>query len=342
LKKRTKRKMAVLYLLEQGSTLHKNGEIFMIEKEGQLLQKIHAIEIDQIIIFGNISLTTPAINYILEKGIDCVFCNSYGKYHGRLTSTESKFGLLRMLQMQTIINKPRKLEIARSIIKGKMQNQRTLLMRYLRRLNDIEIANSLEVIEKALASLDNCEAIDSLIGQEGIVSATYYRSFKRLLNQEMGFTARVKRPPTDPVNSLLSFGYTLLVYNIQSAVSMVGLDPYLGFLHSNEQARPNLALDLMEEFRPVIVDSLALWLINSHVMTLADFKLPEKPGEMVIITNEGIKKLIHYYEMKIQSKIFHPDANGETSYRHCFELQARCIARVIQNRQKEYKPFLIR
>jgi CRISPR-associated protein Cas1 len=158
----------------------------------------------------------------------------------------------------------------------------------------------------------------------------------------MGFHSRLRRPPPDPVNSLLSFGYTLLVYNIQSAVSTVGLDPFIGFLHSNEQSRPSLVLDLMEEFRPIIVDSLVLWLINSQVMTEQDFTRPASAGKMVIITSAGLKKLIHHYEQRVQSEIYHPWANGKTSYRRCFELQARELAQAIMEPGYKYKPFLVR
>ena len=265
--------MPVLYLLEQGSSLHKDGEVFTVVKDDTVLKKIHAIEVEQIIVFGNVTLTTPVINYVLEKGIDCVFCNSYGKFHGRLISNESKFGLLRLKQMETVLDTDRKLEVAKKIVEGKLRNQRTIILRYRRKENNPVLEATLKTLEDSLRNIEVCDNNASLLGEEGAASAAYYRSFKNILNQELGFTARVRRPPTDPVNSLLSFGYTLLVYNIQAAVSIVGLDLYLGFLHATEQSRPNLALDLMEEFRPIIVDSMVLWLINTQVMTLADCEI---------------------------------------------------------------------
>jgi CRISPR-associated protein Cas1 len=334
--------MPVLYLLEQGSTLHNDGEVFTVTKDDNVSQKIHAIEVEQIIIFGNVNLTTPVINYLLQRGIDCVFCNSYGKYHGRLISTESKFGLLRLHQVESILQPERKLAIAKAIVTGKLQNQRTIIMRYRRELELPQLDQTVDELGAILKKLDDCSDLATLHGIEGSASASYYRSFREVLKQDLGFAARIRRPPTDPVNSLLSFGYTLLVYNMQSAVSTVGFDPFLGFLHSAEPSRPSLVLDLMEEFRPIIVDSLVLWLVNTRVMSEEDFQRPEEEGKMVAITQDGIKKFIHHYEQKVQSKIYHPRAGGQTSYRHCLELQARELAQIILNRTPFYKPFLVR
>ena len=334
--------MPVLYLIEQGARLHKEGELFSVTKDDKVIKKIHAGEVEQIILFGNITLTTPVINYILEKGIDCTFCNSYGKFHGRLVSDTSRFGMLRLKQMEMMLNPDYIIKIAKSIIEGKLYNQRTLMLRYQRKEKSPDIEKALQSLEGGLSQLPLCNSVESLRGLEGSATAAYYSAFKHILNQDLGFVTRVRRPPTDPVNSLLSFGYTLLTYSLHSAISMVGLDPYLGIFHATERSRPNLALDMVEEFRSIIVDSMVLWLINSKVMTLADFKLPQKSGEMVIITDEGIRKLIHYYEMKLQSKIYHPSVNGQVSYRRCFELQVRLLAKTMLNKDSEYKPFLVR
>ncbi len=334
--------MPVLYLLDQGSTLHKDGDVFTITKEGKVLEKIPAIKVEQVVIFGNVNLTTPVIHYLLQQGIDCVFCSNYGKFHGRLISTESKFGLLRQRQMEAILNPEKRLNIAKTIVQGKLLNQRTLLLRYHRELNIPQLDKTINDLEKALSKLESCSTLDVLQGIEGIASASYYQAFKNILKQDLGFVTRVRRPPTDPVNSLLSFGYTLLVYAIQAQVSTVGLDPYLGFLHSPEPSRPSLVLDLMEEFRPIIVDSLVLWLINSKVMTEKDFRRPEEEKKRVVLTEDGIKKFIHHFEQKIQSQIYHPKAQGQVNYRRCFELQARELAQVVLGNKTTYKPFLVR
>lgn len=334
--------MPVLYLLEQGSTLHKDGEVFTITKEGRVLDKIPAIKVEQVVILGNVNLTTPVIHYLLKQGIDCVFCSSYGKFHGRLISTESKFGLLRQRQMETILQPERKLAIAKAIVRGKFQNQRTLLMRYHRELNLPQLDRTITELEKAIQRLETCAEPAILLGIEGSASAGYYRAFKDILKQDLGFVTRVRRPPTDPVNSLLSFGYTLLVYAVQAGISTVGLDPFLGFLHTTGYSRPSLVLDLMEEFRPIIVDSLVLWLINSRVMIQDDFRSPQEEGRMVVLTDDGVKRFIHHYEQKIQGRVYHRKAQGQVSYRRCFELQGRELAQVILGQETNYKPFLVR
>ena len=334
--------MPVLYLLEQGSTLHKDGEVFTIAKEGKVLLRVPAIKVEQVVVLGNINLTTPVIHHLLQQGIDCVFCSSYGKFHGRLISTESRFGLLRQRQMELILQPEKKTAIARAFVRGKLRNQRTMLQRYRRQLDLPQLDNTVEVLDRTLSRLETHPDLDELRGLEGTASASYYRAFKEVLKQDLGFVTRVRRPPTDPVNSLLSFGYTLLVYAIQAAVSTVGLDPFLGFLHSPEPSRPSLVLDLMEEFRPIIVDSLVLWLINSAVMTEQDFKRPQEQGKMVILTDEAIRKFIHHYEQRLQSQVHHSRAGGRVSYRRCFELQARVLAQAVLKQEADYRPFVVR
>jgi len=333
--------MPVLYLIEQGATLHKQGDLFLITKQGKVLDKVPAIKVEQVVVFGNVNLTTPVIHYLLEQGIDCVFCSSYGKYHGRLFSTESKFGLLRRQQLEMVNNPTKRLAIAKKMVRGKLLNQRTLLMRYRRQTNLTELDHLTGEVKHCLQKIDEVEALTALQGLEGHASALYYRAFKNLLRQDFGFVARVRRPPTDPVNSMLSFGYTLLVYNVQAAVRIAGLDPFLGFLHATEYSRPSLVLDLMEEFRPIIVDSVVLRLINTQVITETDFKHPEEPGKMVLLTDGAIRKFLHQYEERVSSQIFHPNA-GQVTYRRCFELQARQLVRVITGREAEYTPFVVK
>jgi len=334
--------MPVLYLTEQGATLRKEGDLLVISKEGQELKKIPAIKVEQVVVLGNVNLTTPVIGYLLEQGIDCVFCNSYGKYHGRLVSTESKYGLLRQRQLQCTTNVQSRVKIAREIVRGKMLNQRTLLLRYRREHPSASLDQAIDGVGKALGRIDTASELGTLLGIEGTASSMYYSGIRELFKQDLGFTLRKRRPPTDPINSLLSFGYTLLVYGIQSAVYTVGLDPFLGFLHATEYSRPSLVLDLVEEFRAIIVDSLVLRIVNTSIMGLDDFQQPEKPGKMVLITQEGIKKYVHHFEERIQTEIQHPTTGQRATYRRCFELQARQLVRVITGQEENYKPFLVK
>lgn len=334
--------MPVLYLIEQGATVHKEGDLLTITKEGDILQKVPAIKVEQVVVFGNVNLTTPVIHYLLQQGIDCVFCSSYGKFHGRLISTESKFGLLRQRQTELILQAEKRLAIAKSFVAGKLRNQRTLLMRYRRELEIPELEAAVDELWLSEQKLTKCDNLQEVRGIEGTASAGYYRAFRKVLKRDLGFSSRVRRPPTDPINSMLSLGYTLLVYAIQAAVNVVGLDPFQGFLHSPEPSRPSLVLDLMEEFRPIIVDSLVLWLVNSNVMTEEHFKRPEAEERMVVLTEEGMKKFLHHYEQRVQTTVYHPRAHGQVTYRRCFELQARALAEAVLKQEPSYSPFLVR
>ena len=331
--------MAVLYLTEQGATLRKDGDRLVISKGGDTLQEIPAIKVDQIILFGNVNLTTPLIHYLLKQGIDCVFCSSYGRYHGRLISTESKFGALRQKQFMFHCNQICKLAIARDILRGKLFNQRTMLLRYARERENPEIQASLGEIQQAIEQLREPGDTNGLLGLEGYASMAYFKAFKVILKNDFGFHGRLKHPPRDPVNALLSFGYTLLAYNIQSAISTTGLDPFLGVLHATGYSRPSLALDLMEEFRPVIVDSVVLKLINSNIMVEDDFEKPRKDNA-VLLNQQGMKKFIHHYEKRVQTEVIHPTDGVKASYRRCFELQARHMQRTILSKEAHYQPFL--
>lgn len=333
--------MPVLYLTEQGSTLRKEGGTFIVTKDGQAISKLPAIKVEQVVIFGNIGLTTPVIHYLLQSGIDCVFCSSYGKYHGRLFSTESKFGLLRRRQLEAASSPNQRLAIAREVVRGKITNQRTLLMRYNRESALPELEQALAALEQSLRRVERAELLDSLLAAEGYASAQYYRAFRLLLKQEMGFVTRVKRPPTDPVSSMLSFGYTLLVYAMQAAIRVVGLDPFIGFLHATEYSRPSLVLDLIEEFRAIIVDSVVLRLVNTHMLSEQHFeRTADQPR--TVLTQEGMKRFLTQFEERVQTQVVHPGTGTRATYRRIFELQARQLARVLTGQADTYQPFLVK
>jgi CRISP-associated protein Cas1 len=332
----------VLYLTEQGATLRKEGGLLTVTKDNQTLQQVWAIKVEQVVLLGNINVTTPVIHYLLKEGIDCVFCSSHGTYHGRLFSTESRYGLLRQRQLQAASNASTKLDIAREMTRGKLMNQRTMLLRYLREREDSALQAAAEGIHRCLDKLDHAQETATVMGLEGQGSALYYTAFKSLLKQDLGFEARVRRPPTDPVNSLLSFGYALLTYGMEAAVRIVGLDPFVGFLHSTEYSRPSLVLDLIEEFRSVVVDSVVLRCINTRAISLEDFEPPDEARKGVFLTQAGIKKFIKQYEERVQTTVMHPIDKIQVSYRRSFELQTRHLARVVMGQETTYQPLLVK
>lgn len=334
--------MTVLYLVEQGATLRKSGDVLVVEKQGVELQHVPAIKVQQVVIFGNISITTQAIGYLLENGIDTVFLSSRGRYHGRLVSPESKYGELRRLQLAAATDEGFRLSVARATITGKLKNQRTMLMRYGRQSHDSELERAVNSIEVYLGNVQTARTLDELRGFEGNATAFYFGAFKRLLREDLGFRLRVRRPPTDPVNSLLSFGYTLLAYAMQSAIHTVGLDPYIGFLHSTEYARPALALDMMEEFRCILVDSVVLRLLNTGQLSLDDFEIGDEGSRAVLIREDGKKRFLSAYEDRMNTEIAYPLDGRKVTYRRSLELQVRQFARLIRGELSGYSPLTVR
>ena len=335
--------MPVLYLVEQGATVHKEGDNFLVVKEGVALQKVPAAKVEQVVVFGNVHLTIPVLHTLLLQGVDCVFCSSTGRFHGRLLSQESGFGLLRLAQLRAVTQEDGKLSVARAMVRGKLSNQRTLLLRYAREgVGGQEVRQAVQGLEELLRDLEHVRGAARLHGVEGQGSALYYQGFRAVLRQNLGFQRRQRRPPRDPVNSLLSFGYTLLAYAVQSAVRTVGLDPFLGFLHEVRSSRPSLALDLMEEFRPVIVDSVVLRVLNTRELTPQDFEeVPEEDG-MVRLRPDGMRAFLARYEERVQGRVLYPPTGTQETYRRILELQARHLARVVLGKDGAYQPLLVR
>ena len=334
--------MPVLYLVEQGATLRKEAGLLTVTKDAQVLSKVPAAKVEQVVIFGNVNLTTPVIGFLLREGIDCVFLSSEGKYHGRLVSSESGFGLLRQKQLAASLDQDVALRIAREMVRGKLLNQRTFLMRYRLDREAPEIDAAVQGIHASLERASRARSTASLQGQEGMASALYYRAFKRVLKRDLGFEGRNRRPPRDPVNSMLSFGYTLLSDAVQSAVRTVGLDPFIGFLHAVEYSRPSLVLDLMEEFRTIVVDSVVARLVNSGLVDAADFRQSEEEKGALLLSEPAMKRFLQHFEERLKTEIVHPDTGHRVSYRRCFELQGRRLARVLLGHDELYGPFVVK
>lgn len=335
--------MSTLYLTEQGSSLRKNGERLIITKgygkEMETLDDVPLIKVDQVIVFGNVNITPYTIALLLENGVEVCYLSNYGKYRGRLIPEIHKNSLIRLKQYEMSKNYMKCMYASRAFTTGKLSNMRSLLMRYNRRLHDDEITEAIKRIKKNIESIKNTQKIDSMRGFEGAGSAEYFSAFKKLLKQDLGFDGRTRRPPTDPINSLLSFGYTLLTNDIFSVVNLVGLDPYIGLLHTEKHGKPSLVLDLVEEFRQVIVDAIVLKLINNYSLTMDDFK---KDLDTYYLSESGKKVFLKEYETRKNTEIKHPLFGYKTTYKHCFELQVRLFSKYLIGEVDKYIPFIWR
>lgn len=331
--------MSKLYLTEQGAILHKIGERLVATRDDQVIEDIPLIELDQVILMGNIRVTTPLLTQLLREGIDVVYLTRYGRYKGRLVGPESRFGQLRYVQIKRADDTTFSLAIAKQIVWGKLNNQQVLIRRHSRNSPSAEAARALKGIAALLKKVGRTKSVDTLRGYEGQGAALYFPAYGKLIRQDLGFKGRNRRPPTDPVNSLLSFGYTVLLNEIMGAVQLVGMDPYIGFFHAMKYGCPSLALDIEEEFRPIIVDTLVLDVVNHRHLTGKDFR--RKDGA-ILLTDEGRRKFIEAYERRVATQITYHLTKERTTYRRCFELQARHLARCIQGKDKLYQPRRIR
>ena len=234
------------------------------------------------------------------------------------------------------------IHLVRGFVRGKLKNYRHSLLRTQREHPDVDLNNNITRLEQAIAPIEKTSSIDSLRGLEGAGSAAYFGCFQQLIRtSEFKFEARRRRPPTDPVNALLSFGYSLLRHDVQSALNIVGFDPYLGYLHVERYGRPSLALDLMEEFRPLIVDAVVLSLINKRSLTLTDF-ITEPLSGAVSLTKEGLHTFLRAYEQKKQSNFKHPVMGNKCTYQEAFEIQARLLSKYLMNQIDKYPPLILK
>ncbi len=355
-------------MMEQNATVSKEGGRLLIKKEGTVCQTVHLFKLDQIVIFGNIFLTPAVIRHLLKEGIDTAFMTRQGRYLGRLQSALGKNIVLRREQFRKMEDEEFCLKTAKAIVKGKLSNLRAVLMRLNRQRENVELDNEILTLRNLIPRVDEASSMETLRGYEGRGSAIYFGGFsKGFIVEGLQFPGRVRRPPTDPINALLSLGYTLLLNQVIAAVNLVGFDPYFGSLHSIDYGRPSLALDLMEEWRTIIVDTLVLSVFNLKALTPADFEeramvssdetdfrgiqveeLAKSPNSTnytkpaVLLTDAGFRKFIAQYERKMGQRVQYHLTGDQLSYRDCIREQVRHFARYLKREEAEYQPMPLR
>lgn len=333
--------MSALYVLEDGAILRKDGDQVVVigAKSGPLL-KMPLEQVEEIVIVGNATVTAPLVVELLARGVGLAYFSRSGEFLGRLVPETSKNVPLRWAQFRAASDPSWALAIARSMVKGKLLNQRTLLQRVARE-GVPDLAGAIEDLKVLAQKADQVATLDELRGVEGAGSARYFREWPKLIRQVgFRFPGRVRRPPTDPVNAMLSFGYTLLANMVFAACHVVGFDPYVGFLHMDRYGRPALVLDLMEELRPVLVDSLVLALINRGQVEPEGFE--ESLGGGCRMSRSTLRTFLQAWEDRRRTLVRHPLLQQETPYFRVPELQARILAKVLLGEAEEYVPFLIR
>jgi CRISPR-associated protein Cas1 len=271
----------IAYVQTQGARIVKEGRHLLVRKEGDTYNTLFVYKLEQLVIFGNVQLTPPALSMLFSENVDTVFLRRDGRYLGRLELPEPKNIFLRLRQYEQARDDEFRLHVAKSIVSGKLANMATLLARLGRRKQGKETKKAGKEVRNLSLKAGEASSLDQLMGYEGAASGTYYRHLGMGLQGEWGFTKRVRRPPTDPVNSVLSLLYTFLTNRVYAAVRQAGLDPYPGALHSLDYGRHSLPLDLVEEFRTPVADALMLSLFNQGVLKEDDFRWlrPEEEEE---------------------------------------------------------------
>ncbi len=353
--------MATLYLIEPQTLVKRDGDTLVVhipanEESGKpkRKQRVPLLKIDRVVVQGRSTLTSPAVAALMERRAEITYLNYWGKFQGHLNPTFTKNGQLRLAQSKAHLDWTTRYALATQFVYGKISNMRTMLLRQNRKRNHDSVtaacAAILDTMQQVQTTIPDAQPPDTttpqadsawgrLHGFEGNASARYFGCFPHILNQPDLFNGRTRRPPRDPANALLSYGYTILLNQVTSAICTVGLDPYIGYLHGTKHGKPALALDLMEEFRPIIVDSTVITLINNETLTTKDFI--EQLGTYRL-TDHGRRTFLTKLESRLDQTITHPTFNYKTTYRRSIELQARLLAKTLTAEIETYPPFRVR
>lgn len=336
-----------LYISSQGAYLHKEGETIVVERDQEKLLQLPVHTIGSIVCFGNVLCSPFLLGFCAEHGISVSFLTEYGNFLASVRGPVSGNVLLRRQQYRMADDHEITRKVAETIVAGKLANTRIVMNRAIRdhgdRIDAPSIRNASATIDRLIDELPNTIDAEEVRGIEGIAAAEYFSVFNQFIVDQKSdfiFNERNRRPPLDPVNALLSFVYTLLVHDVRSALETVGLDPAVGFLHRDRPGRPGLALDLMEEFRPVIADRLVLSLINRRQVQPQGFKKAENGA--VVMDDATRKTVLIEYQNRKQDEIYHPYIEEKIPLGLLFFVQANLMARFIRGDIDGYPPFFWR
>ncbi len=337
-----KKLLNTLYITRQESYLHKERETVVIKQGKDKLGQFPAISISNILCFGQVSVSPFLMGFCGEQGIGLSFYTEYGKFLARVQGKQTGNVLLRRVQYRWADDEEKSVAVARLFVAAKIANGRSVLMREVRNHGDNPaLAQAIKRLATSLRRVQHAQEVSECMGIEGDAASAYFSVFNELL-RGTGFTfgGRVRRPPTDPVNALLSFAYTLITHECSSALQGVGLDPYVGFLHQDRPGRVSLALDLLEEFRAPWADRFVLTLINRKQIQLNDF-ITEASGA-VRLKDDARKTFLTAWQERKQVEIMHPYLQEQVPIGLLPHCQAMLLARHIRGDTEYYPPYLVK
>ena len=350
--------MSTLYLVKQGTMLRKDHGRFVVEgsrlaadgkldgkSDGKQSRSEEAVleipiqEVGRILVLGRVQISTSAIEVCLERQIPVVFMSQTGDYKGHLWSSEFCDLPTEAAQFGRRHDRVFQLELARQIVWGKGMNSRITVQRLNRKRKVEGMGAKLKRMEQHLAAVERATDLNELRGYEGAIAKLYFGALGQMItNPGFSLTGRSRRPPKDPVNSLLSFGYTLLANNVLSLILAEGLNPYLGNLHRSERKEMHLVFDLVEEFRAPVVDSLVIALVNKKILRPTDFTYPNAEGGVYL--EAGSRRVfLKHFEERISESFIHPRTQQQVSYRRAIQLQIQQYKECLQL-SAIYQPFI--
>lgn len=326
--------MAVFYVKEQGAVVQKKAEKLVISKNGKTLLETPVFQVDNIAIMGNVQVTTQALHMMMEQGVDVSYFTYSGKYLGHTAAETSKNIFLRFEQYGYYLDMEKRLNMAKTIITGKINHQIMIIKNYRWERNSYQWKRDVEQMEKYLLLLNEKNTPNEILGVEGICSSIYFGAFGHMLKGDFEFHGRNRRPPKDPVNVIISLAYTFLTKEMCSALDAESFETYLGFLHGIRYGRKSLALDMIEEFRQPCIDRLVLFLFNKRIMNRYDFEISD--DAQVILTEQGFRKFCIEYEKWMNGK---NTVSGENSFRRQIRNQVAKLKKSI-SKKEVYEPYL--
>jgi CRISPR-associated protein Cas1 len=341
-----KQLLNTLYVMTQGAYVCLDHETVKVKVEGKLQMQVPLHHLGAIVTMGNVMMSPFIMARYAEDGRALVILDRNGKFKCRVVGKTSGNVLLRQVQYEAVRDRERSALIARNMVAGKVKNSRQILLRGARETGNADESAALrksgDILADALFHLKDAVDIDHVRGLEGEAANAYFEVFDRMVKEEDRPTFRMngrnRRPPLDPMNALLSFLYTLLLNDCISAVEGVGLDSQFGFLHALRPGRPSLGLDLMEEFRSVLADRLALTLINRKQVTERHFEV--RPGGATYLDDAGRKEVIMAYQKRKQDEFHHPVLDQKVPFGLLPHVQARLLARHLRGDLEHYAPVL--
>jgi CRISPR-associated protein Cas1 len=324
--------VSVIYISENGAKLGMSENRLTIKPKDGAEKSVPAETVSGIFILGKAELSTPCMEQCLKRGIPVAFFSKGGTYFGRLISTDHVDAELQRAQC-TLYETPFAVEFSKRIISAKIINQLTVLRRYARS-RQVPIDDLEQKMLRCREKVGNSEDIPQIMGYEGEAAKLYFSGLCKCLDPDFEFQGRSRRPPKDPFNSLISFGYSVLLNEIYCEIELKGLNPYFGLTHQDREHHPTLASDLLEEWRAVIVDSLAMSLLNGHEIGHDDFERDDQ-NDGCYLTHEGLRRYLSKFDSKLETRMQYVKSADKMTFRTAIGYQINQLEKAIQEIYKE-------